>query len=247
VLLNPLPQSILAFDPIWEKLIHHLNVFAVDLPGFGGSEGGSEFMTFAAQGDFLKKIIKSMNIQLPHIVGPDIGMPAALSYVMNHENDVVSLLVGDCPGIYPSSNGSIIQRMVDLSFWRFVFSLSAGAFVEAGNRLGYVNYVPRNEEIADYVASYSGRVAQVTQWFKDYPKSLASLDPGLNRIKLLVKIFWGDLDKLLYAENVERLHNRLKRSEIHIFKNCGHFSYQDRADEFTEMILTWVGGRFREF
>jgi pimeloyl-ACP methyl ester carboxylesterase len=87
----------------------------------------------------------------------------------------------------------------------------------------------------------------VTQWFKDYPKSLASLDPGLNRIKLLVKIFWGDLDKLLYAENVERLHNRLKRSEVHIFKNCGHFSYQDRADEFTEMILTWVGGRFREF
>lgn len=70
VLLNPLPQSILAFDPMWEKLIHHFNVFAVDLPGFGRSDGGPEFMTFAAQGDFLKKIIEGYFLSSTGLIKP---------------------------------------------------------------------------------------------------------------------------------------------------------------------------------
>ena len=44
LLLSPLPQSILAFDPIWTRLGEHSRLVALDLPGFGRSEGGVEFI-----------------------------------------------------------------------------------------------------------------------------------------------------------------------------------------------------------
>ncbi len=58
LLLNPLPHSIICFNPIWEKLGKHFRLVALDLPGFGQSEGGLEFMNFEAQGIFLDKFIK---------------------------------------------------------------------------------------------------------------------------------------------------------------------------------------------
>jgi pimeloyl-ACP methyl ester carboxylesterase len=47
------------------------------------------------------------------------------------------------------------------------------------------------------------------------------------------------------VDNGERLNGRMKRSKLKVFENCGHFSYQDRADEFAAMVLDWVNGGYR--
>ena len=39
VLLSPWPESIFAFVSIWAGLTRHFQVLAIDLPGFGQSEG----------------------------------------------------------------------------------------------------------------------------------------------------------------------------------------------------------------
>ena len=116
ILLNPLPQSIVAFAPLWERFASQFNLYAYDLPGFGRSDGGAEYMTFEAQGQFLRDFIAEFGIETPHLVGPDIGMAAALHYVTHFENDVSSLMVGDGPGIAPSQNGSIINKAVKSGF-----------------------------------------------------------------------------------------------------------------------------------
>ena len=143
ILLNPLPQSIVAFAPVWERLASRFNLYAYDLPGFGGSDGGVDYMTFESQGRFLRDFITEFSIKHPHLVGPDIGMAAILAYATQQPNEVESIVIGDGPGIAPSANGSIIDKMVNSSFWRSVMkSAGAGAFVHAANQLCYVNYVP---------------------------------------------------------------------------------------------------------
>ncbi len=242
LLLSPLPQSILAFDPIWDRLAEHCRLVALDLPGFGRSEGGSEFMTFEAQSDFLNAFVDRLGRTNIHIVGPDVGMPAALHYVIYSEHKAASLLIGDGPGIVPSSNGSVIDKMVNSSFWRVAFrAAGAGAFVAAGIALGYVNYAPSYDEVADYVASYEGRIGPITEWFSRYPETLPSLDSHLSSIDLPIKIFWGELDQFLFVDNGKRMHERLPRSDLTIFPHCGHFSHQDKSDEFAQMVLEWVG------
>lgn len=246
LLLSPLPQSILCYDPIWNKLEPHCHLLALDMPGFGRSEGGIEFMSFEAQGRFLEKFIRAMNLKQVHIVGPDVGMPAALHYAIQQTHEVASLILGDGPGILPSANGSIINKAVESKFWRMIFRVTGSqAFVEGAYQLGCVNYVPSTAEVADYVASYNGRIGPVTHWFVTYPENLATLDPHLASLDLPVQIFWGDRDIFLLADNASRLHQRLKRSQLCVFENCGHFSYQDKADEFAEMILAWIKGGYQ--
>jgi pimeloyl-ACP methyl ester carboxylesterase len=247
LLLSPLPQSILCFDQIWPILAQHFSVVALDLPGFGRSEGGYEVMTFEAQSRILDAFVREMNLHNLHIVGPDVGMPVALHYAIHREHRAESLIIGDGPCVMPTANGSIIDKAVNSSFWRMIFRIAgSGAFVEGANRLAYVNYEPSYAEVADYVASYAGRIGPVTEWFRTYPQNLATIDPYLSDLDLPVQLFWGDLDQFLLLETAHRARERFNRSRLTIFENCGHFSYQDRRDAFAQMVIGWVGGEYRE-
>ena len=110
LLLSPLPQSILCFTQIWEELGRYCRLVALDLPGFGRSEGGLEFMSFDAQSRFLENFIRRLNLTDVHLVGPDVGMAAALHYAIHRPHVLASLIIGDGPGILPTANGSIIDK-----------------------------------------------------------------------------------------------------------------------------------------
>ena len=64
-----------------------------------------------------------------HIVGPDVGMPVALHYVLHRERRTSGLIVGAGACVMPTSNGSIIDKAVKSGFWRMVFQIAgSGAF-----------------------------------------------------------------------------------------------------------------------
>jgi pimeloyl-ACP methyl ester carboxylesterase len=241
VLLSPFPQSIIAYAPIWSRLAKRYNLYAYDMPGFGGSEGGFEHMTFKAQGDFVKAFVDHFKIENAHFLGPDVGMPALLYYAGTHDNSVKSLLVGDGPAINPSSNASAIRKMANSGFWRTVFrATGSGALIQGCINICYTNYHPNKEEISDYIASYRERMPAVMQWFKDYQKSIETVDPLLEKIETPTKVFWGDQDAILYVDNGERLAERMPNAELTVFKDTGHFCYQDRHREFAEMVIEWI-------
>lgn len=249
VLLSPLPQSIIAYAPIWEKLTEKYEVYAYDLPGFGRSEGGLEYMTFKAQGEFLKLFLETLNIKKPHLIGPDIGMPSVLYYVGTFENDVKSIMIGDGPAIDPSNNGSIIEKLGFSTFWQFLIGtfVGSGAFVEVGNRIGYTNYTPNKYELSDYKKSYAGRLGNAIEWFDKYPQSLATVNVLLDTIETPTQIFWGEHDEILPKDNGERLFQRMKNSSLTILKDCGHFSYQDQHEEFSDLVIKWVENGYKQF
>ncbi|MCA0892656.1 alpha/beta fold hydrolase [Microbulbifer agarilyticus] len=241
VMLAPFPQSIIAYAPIWPLLAKEFHLYAFDMPGFGRSEGGKEFMNFSAQGDFLNSLIQHFKIENPHLLGPDVGMPAILYYAGTYDEKIASIIVGDGPAISPSSNASIIHKMVESPFWRLIFRIAgAGALVEAGRRICYVNYCPNDIELSDYKKSYSGRVSAALHWFKNYPESLATVDPLLESIASPTLLFWGDEDAILLPDNAVRIQKRMPNAKLHIFERCGHFCYQDRAEEFTAMVIDWI-------
>jgi pimeloyl-ACP methyl ester carboxylesterase len=246
MLLTPLPQSILAFAPIWPVLAEHFELFAYDLPGFGRSSGGAEFMTFKAQGTFLKAVIDHFGLADMHIVAPDVGMPAAVYYTGTFETSVRSLIIGDGPAIAPSTNGSLIGKLGFSRLWPLIIgNVGPGALVEAGNQIGYTTYVPNTAEIADYKASYRGRMKTVLDWFRNYPDSLATVDPLLDGLQTPTLVFWGGEDKILPVDNGIRLVERLPNSRLNVFSGAGHFSYQDAHASFAKMVIDWISGGCR--
>ncbi len=241
VLLSAFPHTIVAYSPIWEKLKGDYNLYTYDLPGFGASETKTEYMSFKFQGNFLNTFLKHFNIENAHLVAPDVGMASALSYVINHKNNIKSLMIGDGPATLPTLEPSIMKKMVRSSFWRTMFVIAgSGALIESAKNLGNVRYVPNKYEISDYKKAHKGKVANAMKWFKKYPKALKEIDQNLENIQIPTKIFWGEYEAILYTENGINLNKRMPNSELEIFENCGHFVYQDDYPRFIKLIQHWV-------
>ena len=78
LLLAPWPETLWAFRRIWERVSAIVRVIALDLPGFGHSDGRPELIAPDASGAFLADLIDEWALGAPHVVGPDVGTPAAL-------------------------------------------------------------------------------------------------------------------------------------------------------------------------
>lgn len=241
LLLSPLPQSILCYDAIWSQLSENANLVAVDLPGFGGSEGHGEHMTFAAQSAFLERFVDVMGLSDVHIIAPDVAMPVAMHYAIHRNHKAKSLMIGDGPGIFPSHDGSLIKKITKSGFWRTMVRLNgAKTFIAGATQLGYLHYRPKAAELEDYVQSYAVRIGQVTQYFKHYAVGCQNLTDHIETLSVPVQVFWGDEDGFLSAKNAAVLDKRLPDSHVHIFENCGHFCYQDKSDEFVSLVQRWI-------
>ena len=241
VLLSAFPHTILAYSPIWNLLKDDFNLYAYDMPGFGNSDTKPEYMNFEFQGNFLNSFLQKFDIQDSHLVAPDVGMASALSYLNNHSNTIKSIMIGDGPGVWPSHDPSLMKKMTQSSFWRFMFVVAGnGTLIEASRNLCNIQYVPNKYEISEYINAHKGKVANAMKWFKTYKDSVPVLDAFLPKITIPTKIFWGEHDAILFKENATLLNKKIPNSELEIFENCGHFVYQDDYKKFAQMITHWV-------
>ncbi|MDG1925911.1 MAG: alpha/beta hydrolase, partial [Pseudomonadales bacterium] len=138
VLLSPFPESILSFTGCWEALTKKCRVIAIDLPGFGASEGDRKDMSPNAQGAHLAAIFDELDLQNIHLVAPDVGMGAALAYVLNHKHRAKSLAVGHGPGAPgPFKLAFMISMLARFGFMRFTTGLlGAGPLIAFSSNLG---------------------------------------------------------------------------------------------------------------
>src|SRR6476659_11263033 len=65
LLTSPWPESLYAFAPMWGTLAEHARLFAIDLPGFGGSERRDDLLSPRAMGAFLGQLIAEADLGTP--------------------------------------------------------------------------------------------------------------------------------------------------------------------------------------
>ena len=242
VLLSPFPESILSFTGSWKALTEKFRVIAIDLPGFGGSEGDRKDMSPSAQGAHLAAIFDELDLHNVHLIAPDVGMGAALAYVLNHKHPVKSLAVGHgvgAPG--PFKLAFMISMLARFGFMRFTTGLlGAGPLIAFSSKLGSIRHRANAKQIDDYKRSYSGRAHEVVYWFKDFRSKAAELAGRVNEIDIPTLVFWGELDVMFDVSNAEYLNAALPRSKLHILPESGHLAWADQPELFAEMIIDWV-------
>jgi pimeloyl-ACP methyl ester carboxylesterase len=107
LLLAPWPESLWAFRRIWDRVLAVGRVVAIDLPGFGHSDGRPELIAPEASGAFLARLIDEWGLGAPHVVGPDVGTAAALFLAARAPQRVTStpdVQAGDVPEICQRRN-----------------------------------------------------------------------------------------------------------------------------------------------
>ncbi len=247
VLLSPFPESILSFAGSWEALTENFHVIAIDLPGFGASEGDRHDMSPKAQGDLLHAIVTDLDLTDFHLVGPDVGMGAALAYAIHHEHRLLSMAVGNGPGAPgPFKLARMISWLARSSALRSMTSLlGAGPLIAFTAKLGAIRHRSNAVQIDDYKRAYSGRAAEVLHWFENLREKAAGLTERVHEIDIPTLVFWGELDVMFDLSNAKHLDDALPNSTLRVLPDAGHLAWSDQPDLFASMITDWVRSGYR--
>src|SRR5258708_1913944 len=170
LLLAPWPETLWAFRRIWGRVADAGRVVAIELPGFGHSDGRAELIAPDAAGAFLARLIEEWGLGAPHVVGPDVGTAAALFLAARNPEKVTSLTLGGGAVRFPIEAGGALAEIIPAPSLDVVRELDArtniGAAVESG-----ASSAEEPEVHEDYVSAYDlGRFAESARFRGHYPE-----------------------------------------------------------------------------
>jgi len=245
LLTCPWPESISAFYAIWPKLADIAPLVAIDLPGFGRSEGRPEVMTPQSMGDFLIKVVSTfpeLSTRRPHAIGPDVGTSAMLCAAATNKEIFSSLIVG---------GGAMDEKYTDGALKAIIEAPDTSAFEGADGGETVVSSVrgllknATEEELHDYRESYAGdRFIKSMAYVRSYPKTLPPLRDKLASIQTPVLVIYGSHDPLVPPENADILGRSLPHVRFNPL-DAGHFAWEEKADEYAAAVRSWIEGGYK--
>jgi pimeloyl-ACP methyl ester carboxylesterase len=235
LLTSPWPQSLYAFAPVWGTLARHARLFAVDLPGFGGSERRDDLMSPRAMGEFLARLVDDAELGRPYVVGPDVGTPAALFAAAGHPDRFSGLVVGGGATAYPLQLGEPLTTWVldpDLDRYRQIdphVVVNTAVDNHAGD-------VP-DDIRADYLASYEGdRFVESMKYVRRYPEELPVLADLLPHLEVPVTVVTGRHDHVVPPANAHFVADRVPNGRA-VVLDAGHFLWEEVPDQYAAAVL----------
>lgn len=246
LLTCPWPESIAAFYALWPKLADVAPLVAIDLPGFGRSEGRPDVMTPQSMGDFLIKVVstfvRELSMKRPHAMGPDIGTSAMLCAAATDKDIFSSLIVG-AGAMDEKRTGGALRTIIEAPDTS-VFEGADGGETVVHNVRGLLKN-PTEEELQDYRESYAGdRFVKSMAYVRSYPKTLPPLRDKLPSIQTPVMVIYGSHDPLVPPEHAGILGHSLPHVRVKPL-DCGHFAWEDKADEYAMAVRSWVEGGYQ--
>ncbi len=244
LLLSPWPESVWAFRRIWDRISPLGRVVAIDLPGFGHSDGRPELIAPDASGEFLARLIDEWGLGAPHIIGPDVGTAAALFLAAKSAEQVSSLTIGGGAVTFPVEASGALKDVIEAP------SLDVIRSQDARTNVGYAveSGAPRDSEPdvhEDYVSAYDlGRFAESARFVRHYPEQNRVLRDLLPAITTPTLIMAGRDDDIVPWSNNQFLHDVLPNSEIHAL-DAGHYAWEQAYGEYGRRVADWVSGGYR--
>jgi pimeloyl-ACP methyl ester carboxylesterase len=244
LLLAPWPESLWAFRRIWDRVSAVGRVVAIDLPGFGHSDGRPDLIAPDASGTFLARLIDEWDLGAPHVVGPDVGTAAALFLAAKSPERVTSLTIGGGAVRFPIDAAGALKEVIEAP------SLDVVRGLDARTNIGYAvepaaarDHEPDVHE--DYVSAYDlGRFAESARFVRHYPEQNPMLRDLLPTIITPTQILAGRDDDLVPWSNNQYLDDLLPNSEIHPL-DAGHFAWEQAAEDYGRLVVDWVSGGYR--
>lgn len=243
LMLNPWPESLYAWETLWPRITAAAPVVAIDLPGFGHSEHRDALMSPRAMGDFLVALIDEWGLDRPHVVGPDVGTGATLFAASVAPDRLRSAVVGSGGTAWPLQVAGALKDILDAPDLD-ALRATEGRDIVAGALTGIEHHALSETAREDYLSAYAGqRFADSATYVRSYPTDLPVLADRLAEIRTPVQIIAGLHDAFVPPVNGEFLHERLPHSELALF-DTGHYTWEDGAEEYGDLLLSWIGGRY---
>ncbi len=227
VVLHGWGGRIESMTPVITCLRAHMEVIALDLPGFGGSplpEGVWGTPDYAA---YVRDALTDLGIERAAFVGHSFGAKTALYLASTHPELAEKVVATGASGLRtPPSMTARAKRLV-----------SKGA--RLAGKLGPPGRIIRGA-IYDRIASTDYKEAGDLRpiLVKVVNEDIAPLLPRITSPTLLI---WGTNDDSVPVAHARRMESLIPDAGLVLFEGAGHFAYLDEADRFCRVIRNFLG------
>ena len=219
---------------VWSLTAEYLtdqkyNVFALDLPGHGNSEGES-LKSIEDMAEWLNKVILNLNIKDFLLVGHSQGCLVALEYAYNYSSGLKKIIF-----IAGSYEIPVNKNLIDLALSGDLESLNLMMKWAYGNSKQFIGGNPLQK-----ILNSSREVREILA------VDLIACNNYKNGIKAVKKIVCpsffvlGEIDKMVKVEQGKKFAALIPNSKIHIIKNCGHMIMLENAFKMREKIAEFI-------
>jgi pimeloyl-ACP methyl ester carboxylesterase len=241
-LSSPWPESIYAFRDVLPLIGDLAPYVAIDLPGFGMSQGRSDLMSPTGMARFIVRAAWKLGIERMHGVGPDVGALAMLFAAADRPDLFESLVVGSGATSIELASGGLVDLIAS----------PAGAFsdFEGGDlAVGFVSQsaarpVPPSVMEDYWHSSAAGRFDQAANFVRAYKEELPLLKGSLRKIGAPVLVLAGLHDPVVPPANGQLLVDNIPRCRERLLDG-GHLIWEDAAAEYGLEIRNWIDGAYK--
>ena len=218
---------------------------AVDLPGFGRSDGRPDLYSPRALGDFLPRIIDALQIGPAHAIGPDVGTAALLFTEALHPGTFTSIQVGGGGAAFPLQVTGLLKDFVEAPSLD-AFAGADPAEIVSGAARGIPGYEIPDYVVDDYVASYAGtRFVESIAYVRRYPQELEELASLLSDIRTPAHFLAAKHDPYLALEDPRSVAAALPHAHVTELDNS-HNAWEESPETYAAAVAAWALGKYAE-
>ena len=215
---------------IWTPILTSLerqnryHLYALDLPGFGGSQVPPESWKTEDYAKAVREFIITLGLNKVCVVGHSFGGKVGIKLAANYPESLEKLVLVGSSGIRVES----WKNRLVIWLAKIAKPFFAIRFLQ--------NLRPRIYHILgadDYLAT-----PELKSVFLNVVRE--DLQSELDRITMPVLLVWGDLDRETPLVLGKMMAERLRSARLLVFPKSGHFSFLDRPQEFVESLTSFI-------
>lgn len=213
-----------AIERLKDSKIENFLIYAVDLPGFGGSQIPSKPLAVGDYAQVVAEFIKKLELKNVIIVGHSFGGRVGIKLAAKYPAVISQLVLVDSAGfaMNPSRKKlfAVMAKIVKPFFTpQFMQSLRRKIYKKIGAE--------------DYLAT-----PQLQKTFVNITSEDLAAD--MKKIICPTLIIYGENDKDTPVEFGKRMQPLILNSKFLILKNAGHFSFSDQPEEFVGLLTRFI-------
>ena len=237
----------------WANYRNNLPVFAahfrtlmLDMPGFGKSYSCEQNPLFAAPGAVMD-FLDGMSLDSIPIVGNSMGGNVAARIAATHPDRVSRLVTigGVGMALFNPTPAEGIKLLVE-----FVEDPTRARLIAWMESMVYDTAILTDEfvEMRWEAATAPGALDDVRRLFnrpmlaamRHSSAGAADTVAMLSKIEAPTLMTWGRDDRVTPLDNALVPMRLIRKGELHVFYNCGHWAMIERKDEFESVVLSYL-------
>jgi haloalkane dehalogenase len=216
---------------------------APDLPGYGDSEPDPPG-TWERHVEALERFVRELELGPVALITHDWGVLIGLRWACDHPGAVTALAISD-GGFFADRRWHELANAMRTpgEGEKLIRSYTPEAFVAAMRQVSSGMTEEAIEEYWKGFADETRRLGHLELYRSGDFEKLAPYEGCLARLGVPALIVWGQEDPFAGVRMACRFHQELPGSELSIFKDTGHFVWEDQPQRATRALVDFLERR----